>query len=105
SPRGHRSGLRFKTLRLGLSVRSTFRLRSASLALPVSCLLCPLLTSAPRSGCLATPSVLIPRQPRRSPEVSLTAFTTHLPDLPPRLLMSMDFAVIGPLVQTGRPRI
>src|SRR5437867_4683859 len=62
SPRGHRSGLRFRTLRLGLSGSlhlSAFRLRSASLASPVRYLLCPLLTSAPRSGCLATPSVLI----------------------------------------------
>ena len=37
---------------------STFRRWSASLALPTTNLLCPLLTSAPRSGTLAVPSVL-----------------------------------------------
>ncbi len=36
---------------------STFRFRSASLASPASHLLCPLLTSATRSGSLSTPSV------------------------------------------------
>jgi hypothetical protein len=82
-----------------------FGLRSASLALPAPYLLRPLLTSAPRSACLATPSVPTSGQQCRSPEVSLTAFATHPPDLPPRLLMAMDFAVIGPLVQAGRPRI
>ncbi len=35
---------------------STFRFRSASLASPASHLLCPLLTSAMRSGSLSTPS-------------------------------------------------
>ena len=34
----------------------------------------------------------------RPPEVSSTAFPTHPPDLPSRLLMAMDFAVIRPLV-------
>ena len=99
SPCGHRSGLRFRTLRLSLSVRSTFRLRSASLASPALCLLCPLLTSAPRSASLATCSVRTSGQRCRSPEVSSTAFPTHPPDLPSRLLMAMDFAVIRPLVQ------
>ena len=37
---------------------SAFRRWSASLALPTTNLLCPLLTSAPRSGTLAAPSVL-----------------------------------------------
>ena len=37
----------------------------------------------------------------RSPEVSLTAFPTRPPDLPSRLLMVMDFAVIRPLVPAG----
>ena len=40
-----------------------------------------------------------------SPEVSLTAIATRPPDLPPRLLMAMDFAVIRPLVQAGEPYI
>jgi hypothetical protein len=44
--------------RLGLSVVSAFRRWSASLALPATNLLCRLLTSAPRSGDLAVPSVL-----------------------------------------------
>src|SRR5258706_11406103 len=44
------------------------------------------------------------RTPRRPPEVSPTAFATHPPDLPPRSLMTMDFAIIGSLVRPGRPR-
>jgi len=36
---------------------------------------------------------------RRSPEVSSTAFTAHLPDLHPWLLMDMDFATSCPLVR------
>src|ERR1035437_3030536 len=77
---------------------STFRLRSASIASPASCLLCPLLTSAWRSESLVASSVQNSGQPCRSPEVSLTAFPTHPPDLPSRRLMAMDFAVIRPLV-------
>jgi hypothetical protein len=45
------------------------------------------------------------RTPRRPPEVSSTAFTTHLPDLPPRSLMVVDFTIIGSLVRPGRPHI
>src|SRR5215469_1849413 len=45
------------------------------------------------------------RTPGRPPEVSPTAFTTRLPDLPPQPLMVMDFAIIGSLVRPGRPRI
>jgi hypothetical protein len=45
------------------------------------------------------------RTPCRPPEVSTTAFTTRLPDLPPRALMVMDFAIIGSLVRPGRPHI
>jgi hypothetical protein len=45
------------------------------------------------------------RTPGRPPEVSSTAFATRLPDLPPRLLMVMDFAITCLLVQPGRPRI
>ena len=71
------------------------------------CLLCPLLTSAPRWGCLTAPSVSQRRFGtwRRSPEVSSTAFTAHLPDLHPRPLMDMDFAVSRPLVRPGLPDI
>jgi len=45
------------------------------------------------------------RTPGRPPEVIATAFTTHLPDLPPRALMVVDFAIIGSLVRPGRPHI
>ena len=57
------------------------------------CLLCPLLTSAPRSGCLTASSVSNFGTQRRSPEVSSTAFPAHPPDLQPWPLMDMDFAV------------
>jgi hypothetical protein len=41
---------------------------------------------------------------RRSPEVRSTAFTARPPDLPPRPLMTMDFAISCSLVRPGRPR-
>ena len=41
---------------------------------------------------------------RRSPEVRPTAFTARPPDLPPRSLMTMDFAISCSLVRPGRPR-
>jgi len=41
---------------------------------------------------------------RRSPEVRPTAFTARPPDLPPRSLMAMDFAIACSLVRPGRPR-
>jgi hypothetical protein len=41
---------------------------------------------------------------RRSPEVRATAFAARPPDLPPRSLMAVDFAIIGSLVRPGRPR-
>jgi hypothetical protein len=68
-------------------------------------LLCLLLTSALRSGRLATASVSNPRQQHRSPEVRSTAFAARPPDLPPRSLMTMDFAIACPLVRPGRPLI
>ena len=77
----HRSGLRRSALRL----------------------LCPLLTSALRSGRLTPISVSNPRHRRRSPEVKPTAFTARPPDLPPRSLMAADFAIICSLVRPGRP--
>src|SRR6266849_4950248 len=67
-------------------------------------LLCPLLTSTLRSGRLATPAVPLPGQQRRPPEVRPTAFAARPPDLPPRSLMAVDFAVNCPLVRPGRPR-
>src|SRR5882724_3381339 len=40
----------------------------------------------------------------RPPEVRSTAFTARPPDLPPRSLMAMDFAIHCSLVRPGRPR-
>ena len=68
-------------------------------------LLCPLLTSAPRSRALRRAQSGIPGHGRGSPEVSSDAFPAHPPNLPPRPLMTADFAVIRPLVRPGRPRI
>src|ERR1700692_1686356 len=67
-------------------------------------LLCPLLTSALRSGRLTTPSVPKSGTQCRSPEVRSTAFTARPPDLPPRPLMTVDFAISCSLVRPGRPR-
>src|SRR5665811_1411347 len=41
---------------------------------------------------------------RRPPEVRPTAFAARPPDLPPRPLMAMDFAILCSLVRPGRPR-
>jgi hypothetical protein len=41
---------------------------------------------------------------RRPPEVRSTAFTARPPDLPPRHLMTVDFAISCSLVRPGRPR-
>src|SRR5215831_18810926 len=41
---------------------------------------------------------------RRPPEVRPTAFTARPPDLPPRPLMTVDFAINCSLVRPGRPR-
>jgi hypothetical protein len=38
---------------------------------------------------------------RRPPEVRPTAFTARPPNLPPRSLMTVDFAIIGSLVRVG----
>jgi hypothetical protein len=40
----------------------------------------------------------------RPPEVRPTAFTARPPDLPPRPLMTLDFAIRCSLVRPGRPR-
>ena len=68
-------------------------------------LLCRLLTSPPRSRALRRRSVRSPGRRRRSPEVRSTAFTARPPDLPPRPLMAVDFAIISSLVRPGRPHI
>ena len=41
---------------------------------------------------------------RRPPEVRPTAFAARPPDLPPRSLMTVDFAISCSLVRPGRPR-
>jgi len=53
---------------------------------------------------LATRSVRNARTRRRPPEVTPTAFPARPPDLPPRPLMAVDFAIICSLVRPGRPR-
>ena len=40
----------------------------------------------------------------RSPEVRSTAFAARPPNLPPRSLMTVDFAITCSLVRPGRPR-
>jgi len=47
---------------------------------------------------------LVAETQRRSPEVRSTAFTARPPDLPPRSLMTVDFAISCSLVRPGRPR-
>ena len=54
---------------------------------------------------LTTRSVRPSRTRRRSPEVRPTAFAARPPDLPPRSLMVVDFAITCSLVRPGRPRI
>ena len=67
-------------------------------------LLCPLLTSALRSDRLTATSVSLPRHSADLPRVRPTAFAARPPDLPPRSLMTLDFAITGSLVRPGRPR-
>src|ERR1035438_2110136 len=64
-------------------------------------LICPLLTSAPRSGRLSTASVAEATR-SRSPGVSSAAFCAQSPDLRFAPLMDMDFAVSCPLVRRWR---
>src|ERR1051325_11571121 len=61
--------------------------------------ICPLLTSAPRSGHLSTASVTEATR-SRSPGVSSTVFRAQPPNLRFAPLMDMDFAVSRPLVRT-----
>src|SRR5436190_14032455 len=42
--------------------------------------------------------------PIDTPEVRSTAFPARPPDLPPRSLMTVDFAITCSLVRPGRPR-
>jgi hypothetical protein len=68
-------------------------------------LLRPLLTSSGRSGSIAPSAVVDSTANRRSPAASSTALRTPPPDLQPATLMDMDFAVVGPFVRHGMPRI
>src|SRR5436190_7296802 len=63
--------------------------------------MCPLLTSAPRSGRLSTTSVAEATR-SRSPGVSSAAFRAQSPNLRFAPLMDMDFAVSCPLVRRWR---
>jgi hypothetical protein len=67
-------------------------------------LICPLLTSAPRSGRLSTASVAEATR-NRSPGVSSAAFCAQPPDLRFAPLMDMGFAVSRPLARRWRPFI
>ncbi len=99
-----------ETAGLSVSVRAT----QASVSLlptipsfgdsPLPWLLCPLLTSVPRSRPLRTAQSSLGTR-RRPPEVRPKAFTAHPPNLPPRPLMTVDFAIICPLVRPHRPLI
>src|SRR5215467_9883290 len=46
---------------------------------------------------------LVAETQRRPPEVRSTAFAARPPDLPPRSLMTLDFAIACSLVRPGRP--
>jgi hypothetical protein len=63
--------------------------------------ICPLLTSDPRSDCLATVSVAETTR-SRSPGVSSIAFCAQSPDLRSAYLMDMGFAVSCPLALRSR---
>src|ERR1017187_9062133 len=64
----------------------------------------PRAPSARPKSARARPWLSAPRTRRRSPEVRSTAFTARPPDLPPRSLMAVDFAIRCSLVRPGRPR-
>jgi len=101
-PKGQTTGFSAAWPIRGLHVRASCQrsgLRRSALRL-----ICPLLTPAPRSSILTDRSVSKPETRRRSPEVRSTAFTARPPDLPPRSLMAVDFAIRCSLVRPGRPR-
>jgi hypothetical protein len=88
--------------RLGLSVDSTFRLRSASLALPTSW---PTMPSADFCPAVRSPLDSLSRVATtqdRSPGVIPAAFRAQSPDLRFPFLMNMDFAMHGLLVLRWR---
>lgn len=68
----------------------------------------PTMPSADSCPPISTPYDMLSSECRTTnwpPGVSSAAFTTHLPNLPPRLLMVMAFAINGLLRQPGRPHI
>ena len=67
-----------------------------------ACLLCPRLTSAPRSERLSTRSVPIVETRHRPPAISSTAFHAQPPNLRLASLMDMGFAVCCQLARRGR---
>src|ERR1019366_2701118 len=87
--------------RFGLSVDSTFRLRSASLALPTAW---PTMPSADFCPAIRLPldSLSPLRTQDRSPGVISAAFREQPPDLRFAPLMDTDFAVSCPLVRRWR---
>jgi hypothetical protein len=88
--------------RIGLSVDSTFRLRSASLALPTSW---PTMPSADFCPALRSPFGSLSRiaaTQDRSPGVIPAAFRAQSPDLRFPFLMNMDFAMQRLLVPRWR---
>src|SRR5882672_7535460 len=87
--------------RLGLSVDSAFRHGVPHEPCRRHNLIRPLLTSAPRSGCLAAFSVAEATRDR-SPGVSSAAFRAQSPNLRFASLMDMDFTVRCPLVRRLR---
>ena len=87
--------------RFGLSVGSTFRIGVPHEPCRRQDLLCPLLTSAPRSACLSASSAAYAAR-SRSPGVSSAAFRAQSPDLRSACLMDMDFTVSRPLVPRSR---
>src|SRR5260370_23933251 len=88
--------------RIGLSVAPPFGLGVPHYPRRQPDLLRPLLTSAPRSGGLSTPSVAFGTTRSRSPGLSSISFAAQPPDLRFAPLMDMDFAIRCPLVRRWR---
>ena len=104
SPCGHRSGLQSKTSRLRLSVS----LRFGPECLNSLAYLVPTLPFA--DFCAALVRAHAPLNPEcrtrhRTPKVSATAFSAHLPDIPPQPFDDTALRSHCPLVRPGRPRI
>jgi len=91
------------SLRFGLSVSPPFSSECLTSLTGRHDLLCRLLTSdGLTSGGLRCVSATGLRSPQGG--LTATAFAARPPDLPPRSLMVVDFAIIRSLVRPGRPR-